>query len=110
MLIRINTVTGVKEHDLRNINELNHYIGMKLIDPDVIPELKYFPWVVAALIALGLVAALWGKRALLAGWAASFALAAMAVYEAYRRRGAAAPSGSGGARREVAWRSPRSTA
>ena len=28
MLIRVNTVTGVKPNDLENINGLNHYIGM----------------------------------------------------------------------------------
>jgi hypothetical protein len=76
MLIRINTMEGVKEHDLNNINELNHYIGMKFIDPLAIPELRYFPWVVAALIAGGLIAALWGKRAVLYGWVATFATAA----------------------------------
>ena len=27
-------------HDLDNINELNHYIGMKPIEPDAIPELR----------------------------------------------------------------------
>ena len=76
MLIRINTMEGVKEHDLNNINELNHYIGMKIIDPQAIPELRYFPWVVAALIAGGLLAALWGKRAVLHAWVVAFATAA----------------------------------
>ncbi len=76
MLIRINTMEGLKEHDLNNINELNHYIGMKIIDPQAIPELRYFPWVVAALIAMGLIAAAWGKRGVLYGWVATFATAA----------------------------------
>lgn len=76
MLIRINTMEGVKEHDLNNINELNHYIGMKIIDPQAIPELRYFPWVVATLIAMGLIAAAWGKRGVLYGWVAAFATAA----------------------------------
>ena len=49
MQIRLTTVQGASEHDLTNINELNHYIGMKVIDPDVIPELKYMPWAVAGL-------------------------------------------------------------
>ena len=40
MLIRINTVTGIKPNDLANINGLNHYIGMKAIEPDAIPELR----------------------------------------------------------------------
>jgi hypothetical protein len=76
MLIRINTVEGVKEFDLVNINQLNHYIGMKLIDPLAIPELKYFPWVAGLLVVSGLLVALWGKRTLLYGWAVTFAAAA----------------------------------
>ena len=78
MLIRINTVEGIKEFDLKNLNELNHYIGMKIIDPDTIPELKYFPWIVAGLIATGLLVALWGKRQALYAWVASFAVLALA--------------------------------
>ena len=42
----------MKEHDLKNINSLNHYIGMKAIEPDAIPELRYMPWIVAALAGL----------------------------------------------------------
>ena len=37
MLIRVNTVTGIKPNDLANINGLNHYIGMKPIEADAIP-------------------------------------------------------------------------
>src|SRR5512143_2140182 len=62
MLIRINTVAGVQPNDLDNINGLNHYIGMKVIRPDAIPELRIMPWIVGALIALALIGALWGKR------------------------------------------------
>ena len=68
MKIRLTTVQGASEHDLTNINELNHYIGMKVIDPDAIPELKYMPWAVAALSALGLLVAASGRRTLLVGW------------------------------------------
>ena len=46
MHIWINTITGVKEHDLQNINGLNHYIGMKRIEPDAIPELRLMPFIV----------------------------------------------------------------
>jgi len=52
MYIWIDTVTGEKPHDLANINGLNHYIGMKTIEPDTIPELKIMPWVIGFLIAL----------------------------------------------------------
>src|SRR6186997_2020024 len=36
MHIRINTVEGATENDLDNINNLNHYIGMKRIEPESI--------------------------------------------------------------------------
>lgn len=68
MLIRINTVAGVQPNDLDNINGLNHYIGMKVIRPDAIPELRIMPWIVGALIALALLGALWGKRQLAWAW------------------------------------------
>ena len=37
ILIKVNTVVGVKEQDLNSINNLNHYIGMQRIEPDAIP-------------------------------------------------------------------------
>ena len=76
MLIRLNTVTGVKEQDLANINGLNHYIGMREIVPDAIPELRYMPWIVGALALGALGVALVRRpaafRAALLGWLATF--------------------------------------
>ncbi len=65
MLIRINTITGIKPADLNNINGLNHYIGMKAIVPEAIPVLRIMPIALAVLVLLGLAAALYGRR-----WAA----------------------------------------
>ena len=73
MQIRLNTVEGVKQQDLANINELNHYIGMKVIDPTAMPELHYMPWIVGALVAAGLLVALIGRRGPLYGWVAALA-------------------------------------
>ena len=87
MLIRLNTIEGMKEHDLNNINSLNHYIGMKAIEPDAIPELKYMPWIVAALIAGGLTVAALGRRRLLVAWTAAFALFALAGLADFYRWG-----------------------
>lgn len=87
MLIRLNTIEGMKEHDLRNINSLNHYIGMKAIEPDAIPELQYMPWIVAALIAGGLAVAALGRRRLLVAWTAAFALFALAGLADFYRWG-----------------------
>ena len=74
MLIRLNTVAGEKEHDLRNINALNHYIGMKPINGDEIPELRFMPWIVLALTVGGLTAALVGRRRGVQVWLVAFAM------------------------------------
>lgn len=68
MVIRLRTVEGVNPQDLGNINELNHYIGMKVIDPTSIPELRFMPWVVGALVAFAVLAALWGNRKVAWAW------------------------------------------
>lgn len=68
MRIHLTTVSGARPADLDNINELNHYIGMRAIDPGAIPELRYFPWVLGGLIALGLLAALVARRRLVIAW------------------------------------------
>jgi hypothetical protein len=78
MLIRINTVEGLTPFDLENINNLNHYIGMKRIEPDAIPELRLMPWLVGAVIAGGLVVAALGRRVPFYAWYAGFALLALA--------------------------------
>jgi hypothetical protein len=64
MEIRINTITGFTDNDLANINNLNHYIGMKRIVPEAIPELRFMPWIVGGLIAMGAAAAVTGRRAI----------------------------------------------
>ena len=83
--IHINKVVGMKENDLGSINGLNHYIGMKMIDPDAIPELKLLPIVLGVLVALGLVTAATGKRAVLITWATSLGLFFIAgLYDFWR--------------------------
>src|SRR4051812_44781564 len=78
MEIRANTVTGAREHDLDNINKLNHYIGMKRIEPASIPELRYIPAIIGALAAAALVIAAVGRRRLIQIWLAVFVLAGAA--------------------------------
>jgi copper chaperone NosL len=85
MYIKLHTIEGMKEHDLDNINNLNHYIGMKVIEPDAIPELKYMPWIAAGLIAAGVIVAALGRRRLLLAWLAAFALlGAAGMYDFWR--------------------------
>jgi copper chaperone NosL len=78
MVIRFNTIEGAKENDLDNINHLNHYIGMRVIEPADMPELEYMRWVVLAIAAAGLGAAAIGRRGALYGWAALFGAAGVA--------------------------------
>lgn len=68
MRIWVDKITGQKPHDLQNINGLNHYIGMKQIHAESIPELSYMKFIVMGLIGLGIVAGIARKRAVLAAW------------------------------------------
>ena len=78
MVIRINTIEGVKQHDLNNINNLNHYIGMKRIVPESIPELRLMPMLVGGFMLLGLLTAALGRRKLLYGFVGLFLAFAVA--------------------------------
>jgi hypothetical protein len=78
LLIRIDTIEGVGPHDLKNINGLNHYIGMKEIVPDAIPELTFMPFILGALIVWGLLAAATGKRWILYSWFGALVVSAVA--------------------------------
>ena len=73
MLIGVSSIRGVSPNDLNNINGLNHYIGMKVITPEAIPELRIIPWVVAGLAAVGFLVAVIGRRTMLSVWLACFA-------------------------------------
>ena len=77
MYIWADTITGQKPNDLNSINNLNHYIGMKAIVADSIPELRLMPRILAGLIAFGIITAVVGKRKLLYAWTGVFAVIAM---------------------------------
>lgn len=84
VMISINKVQGARPHDLQNLNGLNHYIGMKKIEPDSIPELQYMPAIVAAMIGLGLLAAAVGKRWMIMVWLiVVVAVGALGMYDFY---------------------------
>lgn len=78
MNIHVASVQGATETDLNNINNLNHYIGMKRIESDAIPELTIMPWLVGALVAGGVLVALLGRRGPLYTWTGAFALLGVA--------------------------------
>ena len=84
MLIWINKIGGETASTIQNINILNHYVGMKYIEPDAIPELKYFPYIVIGMVFLGLVAAASNKRKLFLAWGIVMVLlAAGGIYDFY---------------------------
>jgi copper chaperone NosL len=82
MRIHAHSIEGAKDHDIENINGLNHYIGMKRIEPAAIPELRYMPWIVVALGIAGFITSGMGKRRLLYAWLGAFAiLGALGLYD-----------------------------
>ena len=82
--IWLNKITGQKPNDLNNINGLNHYIGMKEIVPDAIPELKIMPFIIIFLIVFGLISGISGKRSLVYIWIVLFfVIAAVGLYDFY---------------------------
>ena len=78
MEIRINTIAGLTPYDLERINNLNHYIGMKAIQPEAIPELAVMPWLVGGLIVTGLLVSALGGRFMLYAWTTAFVTVAIA--------------------------------
>ncbi len=56
MHIYINDFADANPHDIKNINLMNHYVGMKYI-PEAIPEFKIFPAGIIITTILGLIIA-----------------------------------------------------
>lgn len=84
MYIYINKIGGDGPGTLQNVNILNHYVGMKKIEPESIPELRYFPYIIAGMAALGLVFAALNKKWLFFTWAILFIILAVAgIYDFY---------------------------
>lgn len=82
--IWLNEITGLKPNDLQSINGLNHYIGMKEIVPDAIPELKIMPYVIVFMILFGLLNAYLKNRKLIYVWLILFIiLGAIGLYDFY---------------------------
>lgn len=84
MHIHINKIGGKEPGVLQNINILNHYVGMKYIEPDSIPELQYFQYIIMVMIGLGLIAAVINRGGWFLGWAVLMSLLAVAgLYDFY---------------------------
>ena len=84
MYIWINKIGGDSPGTLQNVNILNHYIGMKPIEPDSIPELKYFQYIILGLSGLGLLIAALNRRWLFLTWIVLLVvLGALGLYDFY---------------------------
>ncbi|MBI5728064.1 MAG: nitrous oxide reductase accessory protein NosL [Ignavibacteriales bacterium] len=83
--IWINRVAGLNPNDLGTINGLNHYIGMKRIEPDDIPELKYMPYIIIFFSISALLIALKGNSKTVALWLVLFSITgAVGLYDFYQ--------------------------
>ena len=67
MNIHINDFSDVHPHDIKNINLMNHYVGMQYI-PDAIPEFKIFPAGILITSFIGLLIAWKGNYKWFLGW------------------------------------------
>lgn len=84
MYIWINQITGEDPGTIQNINILNHYVGMKKIEPDSFSELKYFPYITIGIVLLGLFAGILNKPNIFLVWAGLFLfLAILGIYDFY---------------------------
>ncbi|MCB0737513.1 MAG: hypothetical protein KDC92_08365 [Bacteroidetes bacterium] len=75
MFIWIDHLSG----DVEIINGLNHYIGMKIINQEMFPELQILPFAMVGLILFGLWVAVKGNKRWLNLWTIVLVLVAMGV-------------------------------
>lgn len=75
--IWIDTIDGLNPRDLDKVNNLNHYIGMKEIIPESIPELKIMPFLVGFMLIFGLLTAYFARPYLLYSWTVLFIIIAI---------------------------------
>ena len=84
MYIWINKISGDTPGTLQNINILNHYVGMKMIEPESIPELKFFPIVIIAMSAIGVAFAFVNNHKFWLAWLITMVvLGALGIYDFY---------------------------
>ncbi len=59
MQIWMDRLTG----NIASINNMNHYIGMAPISEEMFPEFTYMKYIIGSVMAIGIIAALWGRIA-----------------------------------------------
>ncbi len=83
--IWVHKITGGADFDIYTINDFNHYIGMKKIKPDSIPELRYMPFVLAYMIGGALFTLLYRKLyMIILGIINIFLVGAAGLYDFYQ--------------------------
>lgn len=75
--IWLNDIVGHQPHDLKKLNQLNHYIGMQAIAPEEIPELRIFPLFIFAFCFFGILAAVINSWKLIYLWCLSYLVFAL---------------------------------
>jgi len=84
MYIWINKISGSEPSTLQNINILNHYIGMKPIKPESIPELQYMQFIIMGIASLAFLLALINKWKLNLAWLIIVAVVGiLSIYDFY---------------------------
>jgi copper chaperone NosL len=84
MYIWINKISGSEPRTLQNINILNHYVGMKMIEPESIPELSYFPKVIIGMSLLGIILGFINNKKLWIVWGMiMIILGVLGIYDFY---------------------------
>ena len=83
MDIYIDQFKDANPNDIKNINIMNHYVGMEDI-PESIPEFSIFPPVVAGMVVLGLLIGLIGRKRLYLAWCGlMIVLGSIGMYDFY---------------------------
>ncbi|NND62638.1 MAG: hypothetical protein HKN48_05545 [Flavobacteriaceae bacterium] len=83
MYIYINDFADANPHDIKNINIMNHYVGMQYI-PEAIPEFKIFPTGILITFAIGIIIAIRGRYKWYLGWFILMVLLSSAgIYDFY---------------------------
>ncbi|OEK02326.1 hypothetical protein BFP97_12705 [Roseivirga sp. 4D4] len=84
MDIYINKFADAQPNDIKNINIMNHYVGMKDI-PETIPEFEIFPKVILAMVVLGLIIGFMGRKKLYLTWfTLMVVLGSIGMYDFYQ--------------------------
>ncbi|MFT7197816.1 MAG: copper chaperone NosL [Marinoscillum sp.] len=84
MDIFITKFADANANDIKNINIMNHYVGMADI-PETIPEFKIFPAVIAIMATLGVILGFVGRRKLYLVWfGLMIILGSMGMYDFYK--------------------------